>query len=65
LHDHNNATAPAECGLAIDVPVYPQLHPFPGTDEHTLTAGADMFGFVYGVYGWHTGGESNAGPWLP
>src|SRR5690554_7739062 len=42
--DHINATVPATCGEAIDVPVnaaYP-----PGTDERTATAGAEMFGLI-------------------
>src|SRR5690606_3150392 len=42
--DHINATVPATCGEAIDVPVsaaYP-----PGTDDRTATAGAEMFGLI-------------------
>lgn len=41
----SSATAPATCGVAMDVPEM-DLYALPGHVERTLTPGAEMFGFI-------------------
>ncbi len=43
--DHRRATAPATCGVAIDVPDS-TMYDEPGQVERTSTPGAEMFGFI-------------------
>lgn len=43
--DHSRATAPATCGVAIDVPDI-DLYVLPGHVERTSTPGAEMFGLA-------------------
>lgn len=43
--DQSSATAPATCGVAIDVPLM-VLYDEPGQVERMLTPGAEMFGFI-------------------
>lgn len=43
--DHSSATAPATCGVAIDVPDS-VLYDEPGHVDRTLTPGAEMSGFI-------------------
>src|SRR5690606_5754198 len=42
---HRTATAPARCGVAIDVPLK-AAYPSPGSAERTFTPGAEMLGLT-------------------